>query len=272
MRIATLVVAVIVGVLVLPVPGGAATDPMLRFEVTDPVVEGAAGTTTTVTIAANLDRPADHEVRWRWLTFDQPDWVDEFRPATPGVDYIEAGGVLTFAPGATTASIDIDVLGDGVYEHPEFVAIIAVPLIDDEPDLSRFAPTRVRVLDDDASAMPRVIPGVASVAEDADGAVLEVPVTLDRPTELLVTVRWQTLNVPTAPGDQAFSPDDYVAGSGTLSFLPSASPTPKIARIPIVDDALPEPDEYVVVSFHSPTEARMGGFWGLGFGIIVDDD
>ena len=112
-RIATLVVAVIVGVLVMPVSGGAATDPMLRFEVTDPVVEGAAGTTTTVTIAANLDRPADHEVRWRWLTFDQPDWVDEFRPATPGVDYIEAGGVLTFAPGATTASIDIDVLGDG---------------------------------------------------------------------------------------------------------------------------------------------------------------
>jgi hypothetical protein len=33
-----------------------------------------------------------------------------------------------------------------------------------------------------------------------------------------------------------------------------------------------EIDELLVVSFHHPTNALMGGFWGLGFGGITDDD
>jgi hypothetical protein len=27
-----------------------------------------------------------------------------------------------------------------------------------------------------------------------------------------------------------------------------------------------------VVVFHSPTNALMGGYYGLGFGVMVDDD
>ena len=37
-------------------------------------------------------------------------------------------------------------------------------------------------------------------------------------------------------------------------------------------DVVDEPDEYVVVAFGNPTHARMGGFWGLGFAILADDD
>jgi hypothetical protein len=33
-----------------------------------------------------------------------------------------------------------------------------------------------------------------------------------------------------------------------------------------------EPDEYFVVQFGNPTNATMGGFWGLGFGGILNDD
>ena len=39
--------------------------------------------------------------------------------------------------------------------------------------------------------------------------------------------------------------------------------------IPVVADSSPGPDEYVVVSFNHPTNATMGGFWGLGFGVIT---
>ena len=42
--------------------------------------------------------------------------------------------------------------------------------------------------------------------------------------------------------------------------------------IPIVTDTVPETGELVVVSFQSPPNARLGGFFGLGFGAIVDDD
>ena len=33
-----------------------------------------------------------------------------------------------------------------------------------------------------------------------------------------------------------------------------------------------EPDEYVFVSWHTPTNAVIGGFYGLGYGIIRDND
>jgi hypothetical protein len=48
--------------------------------------------------------------------------------------------------------------------------------------------------------------------------------------------------------------------------------TTATAVLTVVGDTGPEPDEYVVVSFSQPTNARMGGFWGLGFAVITDDD
>ena len=47
--------------------------------------------------------------------------------------------------------------------------------------------------------------------------------------------------------------------------------TPTV-RIDVASDTAPEPDELLVVAFGNPTHARMGGYWGLGFGSIVDDD
>jgi hypothetical protein len=37
-------------------------------------------------------------------------------------------------------------------------------------------------------------------------------------------------------------------------------------------DGVDEPDEVVVVALREPTNASIGGFWGLGFGGITDDD
>jgi hypothetical protein len=39
-----------------------------------------------------------------------------------------------------------------------------------------------------------------------------------------------------------------------------------------VGDVDVEVDEYIVVSFRNPTNARMGGFWGLGFAVSQNDD
>ncbi len=59
---------------------------------------------------------------------------------------------------------------------------------------------------------------------------------------------------------------DYTASSGTVTFAPGATTT--TVHIPVTHGSS-SPDEYVVVSFNAPTNARMGGFWGLGFGVIV---
>ncbi len=121
------------------------------------------------------------------------------------------------------------------------------------------------------STTPTAVPGVATVLEGDDGTTtLEVPVTLSTASDQTVTATWSTLVVPGAPGDQADALTDYVAASGTVSFEPGQ--TTATASITVTGDIRPEPDEYLVVSFLHPTNARMGGFWGLGFGVITDDD
>lgn len=37
-------------------------------------------------------------------------------------------------------------------------------------------------------------------------------------------------------------------------------------------DGVDETDELIVISLLESTNASIGGFWGLGFGMIADDD
>jgi hypothetical protein len=116
-----------------------------------------------------------------------------------------------------------------------------------------------------------VIPGSAAVTEGSSGTTaVNVPVALSSPSDQTVTVEWRTVHVPGAPADQAHPTSDYTPTSGTVTFAPGE--TSKTVAVAVNGDALVEPDEYLVVSFHDPTNAVMGGFWGLGFGGITNDD
>jgi hypothetical protein len=116
-----------------------------------------------------------------------------------------------------------------------------------------------------------VLPGAVSVLEGASGSTtLLVPVTLSNPSPVTVTVQWNTLVAVGAPAGQADPATDYVAASGTVTFAPGE--TSKTVTVLVNGDATAEADEYVVVSFHDATNAYVGGFWGLGFGTITNDD
>ncbi len=118
---------------------------------------------------------------------------------------------------------------------------------------------------------PSVVPGGASVVEGNSGTVdLEVPVTLSYPSSQTVTVQWNTVFVNGASDIQADPATDYTPASGTVTFAPGE--TTKTVTISVNGDTLVEPDEWIVVSFHNPTNAKMGGYWGLGFGVITNDD
>ena len=101
-------------------------------------------------------------------------------------------------------------------------------------------------------------------------ADLAVSVTLSTPSALPVTVQWHTLFVPGLGANPYLGPQaptsDYTASSGTVTFAPGD--TSATVHIPVLADSSPGPDEFVIVSFTAPTNARMGGFYGLGFGII----
>lgn len=132
-------------------------------------------------------------------------------------------------------------------------------------------PARTLAEHDTTAPTPVVIPRSASVVEGNSGTrIIQVPVTLSNPSPQTVTAQWTTVFVPGAPAGQADPGTDYLPASGTVTFAPGQ--TTATAPISVKGDTTVETDEYIVVSFTHPTNARMGGFWGLGFGVITNDD
>jgi hypothetical protein len=119
--------------------------------------------------------------------------------------------------------------------------------------------------------VPSVVPGAVSVVEGNSGThIVKIPLTLSSAYPLRVTVHWSTELVAGAPGAQADPATDYVAASGITAFNPGQ--TTKTVSITVNGDTTPEPDEYIPVFFSQPSNARMGGFWGIGFALISNDD
>ena len=121
-----------------------------------------------------------------------------------------------------------------------------------------------------ASNQTTIVPGSASVLEGNSGTTdLELPVTLTNPSTQTVTAQWSTVFVPglAAAADPA---TDYTPASGTVTFAPGE--TSKTVSISVTGDTLVEPDEVIVVAFGYPTNAKIGGFYGLGFASILNDD
>jgi hypothetical protein len=84
------------------------------------VVERASGTATAevpVVLSAATSTPVT--VRYTTLA-GLPGWRGL---ATPGRDYVATAGTLTLPPGATTASIPVEVLADALAEPPEVILV-----------------------------------------------------------------------------------------------------------------------------------------------------
>jgi flagellar hook assembly protein FlgD len=110
-----------------------------------------------------------------------------------------------------------------------------------------------------------VTPGVASVAEGDEGsATIEVPVTLSGPVDEPVWVYWQASDGTATPAV------DFDGTSGRVDFAPGE--TEKTVSVTVHGDDAAEADELVFVRFSSITNARLGGLFGVGLGVIEDDD
>src|SRR5262249_16010936 len=72
--------------------------------------DGSSGTTAFV-FTVTLSKAATVPIPVTFSTFDGS--------ATAGVDYVATSGTLTFAPGETTKTITVQVIGDPVYEPDE---------------------------------------------------------------------------------------------------------------------------------------------------------
>jgi Bacterial Ig domain/Calx-beta domain len=225
------------------------------------IAEGNAGT-RAMSLGVRLSAPSNQAVTVRWTTLQLSGGTN----ADGSNDYTPATGTVTFAPGETTKTVPVSIRGDALDEPNEHVWV------------SWHDPTNAVVgglyglgygiiRDDDSP--PKVLPGAATATEgDSGTTVIDLPVSLSAASGRTVTVDWTTLAV--AGAQFATPPDDFPPGSGTVTFAPGE--TTKSVPVVVKGDLHDEPNEYVPVSFRNPTNAVIGGFYGLGFGVIEDDD
>ena len=120
------------------------------------------------------------------------------------------------------------------------------------------------VIEDDDSG-PRARAGVGVAAEGAGGtSTLEIPITLSEPSTETVRVTWET------GSNTATASLDFVGSSGVVELAPGE--TTATVSVEVIDDAVPEADEIVVLILRSAEHATVGGWLGIGAGTIVDDD
>ncbi|MEO6435625.1 MAG: Calx-beta domain-containing protein [Tepidisphaeraceae bacterium] len=200
------------------------------------VTEGNAGSTNAV-FTVSLSKASTQTITVQYATADGT--------ATAGSDYLATAGTLTFAPGQTSRTISVTVLGDrsADYDPNTFSEAFTVALTN---------PTNALVAGDAASGVirddePRISGDGTTVLEGNSGikAAL-VTVSLSSSYDQPVTVGYETV------GQGATAGSDFVETSGTLTFAPGQ--TSKQIAVSILGDHLAEVEgEYVYVFFSNPS-------------------
>jgi hypothetical protein len=168
--------------------------------------------------------------------------------AVAGADYTATSGTLTFAPGDTSRTVSVSVLGDVLDEANEtFTLRLSSAVNASVADSSG----RGTVTDDDP--VPTLAINDLTVSEDAVTATFTV--SLSTASGRTVTVRYATLN------GTAVSGSDYTSVSGTISF--AAGSTTATVTVPILNDVVTEAAEAFSVRLSSASNASIADNTGV---------
>ena len=182
----------------------------------------------------------------------------------------ESGTVVTtIPPGITRNRSVVSVNGDILFEPDEYVVVsFHNPT---NAVMGGFYGLGVGIIQND-DAVPKVVPGVAAINESDVGSQALVdsglpvrPVVRDRDRRMDHMSSFRVLRA--TKRNRLGTTRLRAARSRSLRDRPTQS-----VVVSVHGDTGLEPDEYVVISFRNPTNALIGGFWGLGIGIIQNDD
>jgi hypothetical protein len=216
------------------------------------VTEGNTGT-INATFTVTLSAPDRQSVKVNYSTANGT--------AAAGSDFQTASGTLTFAPGETSKTITVAVLGDQMYEPDETFAVnLSGPTNATIGDSNGIG----TIVNDDTYVTPSISIGDVSQAEGRNGTTLfTFTVTLLVPFATAVTVNYSTAN------GTATALDDYTAASGTLTFAPGE--TAKTITIKVKGDRKVEADETFFVNLFGVSSNALI-LDAQGIGTILNDD
>lgn len=214
------------------------------------VMEGNAGT-VAATFTVTLSAASTETITVAYAT--------GYGTATAGSDYQAASGTLTFAPGETCKTITVLVNGDRLAEPNETFFVNLSPPTNASIAKGQGVGT---ILDDE----PRISISDVTKAEGRKNhtTLFTFTVTLSAAYDQAVTISYQTTNGTATTGD-----GDYVAKTGTLSFVPGE--TTKTITIEVKGDSKKEADE----TFYLDLFGNSGNSLitkNRGVGTILNDD
>ena len=234
------------------------------------VTEANSGVTATLTFTVQLLPQSDKQVTVAYA--DTGSGTATTSMGVSGPDYETlAGGMLTFAAGETSKSVDVTVTGDDIDELDETVVVrLSSP---SNATLTGGATTldgTGTINDDD----PTPTVSVADAADVSEGDVaapdpannMTFAVTLSAVSGLDVTVPYTLAGTATAGTDYT-EPDPR-------SVTITAGMTQADIEIPVAGDEVDEENETVTVTLGMPTNATVSTAEGAGAasGTITDDD
>ena len=218
-------------------------DPVPELEISG----GAASEGETMGFAVTLSGLTARTVTVEFATSDGT--------ATSDADFRPAAGTLTFEPGETTKTIEVGVIDDSIHEPAEWFELALSNARNAR--LPRF-PARGTIRDDDAFL---TIAG-ASAGEASDRLEFVVTATGLAAGDAPVTVDYATEDGTATAGA------DYEPVSGTLTF--TAERAEQVVAVPLIDDAVDEPEETLTVVLTNVANAMIGT--AAAVGVIEDDD
>jgi Zn-dependent metalloprotease len=213
------------------------------------VAEGNSGT-VNANFIVTLSAPSAQTVTVNYSTANG---------TATGGDYGATGfAILSFAPGTTSKTISVPVIGDTANELDEtfFVNLagaVNATIYDNQGQGT--------ITNDDA--LPSLSMNDVSVTEGNSGTTNAIfTATLSAASGLTVTVNYGTSSGTASAGS------DFTVTSGALSFAPGI--TTRTITVPVLGDTNYEPNENYKVVLNSPANASL--LLSEGQGTIVNDD
>jgi uncharacterized repeat protein (TIGR01451 family) len=160
--------------------------------------------------------------------------------ATPTLDYGAVSNVLTFANGQNVRTITIPIVQDAIVEGTETVGLL---LSNPTGGTSIGTPgtATLQIIDDEVAV------GFAAANFDVVESLTNVTITVIRTGD---TNNAFSVVVNTSDAS-AVAPSDYISTSTTLFFAPGE--TNRTFTVAVIDDQLPEGDEFVNLTLSNPS-------------------
>jgi len=165
--------------------------------------------------------------------------------AAEGSDFTLAPNPVVIPAGQTTATIDVTLVDDALFEGAETIYLD----LQDPGNVGVGSITRHAIGVNDDEAPPSVSFLAAQSTYFEDAGLVSVPLEISSAVGIDVTVPFQV-------GGTAKDPQDYSVSPGPVTI--PAGTTQADLLVDIVDDAKLEPNETVVLVLHGPQNATLG--------------